>query len=129
MVIFQRQPTMYVTGGSITAENDLGNYKNLMFNFVSLLKYKRQMTDIKQIMCKPALLRCAGLHNLLPVIWRLYFNKLTKLIIQFLNNLNMYRVNRSVYCLVRLFSVRGTESNFLNPSKHSRLSGERGRIK
>ena len=35
-------------------------------------------------MCKPAPLRCAGLHNLLPVIWRLYFNKLTKLNIQFL---------------------------------------------
>ena len=27
---------------------------------------------------------CAGLHNLLPVIWSLYFNKLTKLNIQFL---------------------------------------------
>ena len=36
-------------------------------------------------MRKPAPLRCAGLHNLLPVIWRLYFNKLTKLNIQFLN--------------------------------------------
>ena len=36
-------------------------------------------------MCKPAPLRCAGLHNLLPVTWRLYFNKLTKLNIQFLN--------------------------------------------
>ena len=35
-------------------------------------------------MCKPAPLRCAGLHNLLPVIWCLYFNKLTKLNIQFL---------------------------------------------
>ena len=55
-----------------------------MFNFVSLLKYKRHMTG-NQIMCKPALLRCAGLHNLLPVIWRLYLNKLTKLNIQFLN--------------------------------------------
>ena len=35
-------------------------------------------------MRKPAPLRCAGLHNLLPVIWRLYFNRLTKLNIQFL---------------------------------------------
>ena len=48
-----------------------------MFDFVSLLKYKRHMTS-NQIMCKPAPLRCAGLHNLLPVIRRLYFNKLTK---------------------------------------------------
>ena len=40
------------------------------------MKYKRQMTGNK--------LRCAGLHNLLPVIWRLYFNKLTKKNIQFL---------------------------------------------
>ena len=37
-------------------------------------------------MRKPAPLRCAGLHNLLPVIWRLYFNKPTKLNIQFLIN-------------------------------------------
>ena len=37
-------------------------------------------------MRKPAPLRCAGLHNLLPVIWRLYFNNLTKLNIQFLIN-------------------------------------------
>ena len=36
-------------------------------------------------MRKPAPLRCAGLHNLLTVIWRLYFNKLTKLNIQFLS--------------------------------------------
>ena len=36
-------------------------------------------------MCKPAPLHCAGLHNLLPVILRLYCNKLTKLNIQFLN--------------------------------------------
>ena len=36
-------------------------------------------------MRKPAPLRCAGLHNLLPVIWRLYFNKLIKLNIQFLS--------------------------------------------
>ena len=36
-------------------------------------------------MRKPAPLRCAGLHNLLPVIWRLYFHKLTKLNIQFLS--------------------------------------------
>ena len=36
-------------------------------------------------MRKPAPLRWPGLHNLLPVIWRLYFNKLTKLNIQFLN--------------------------------------------
>ena len=42
-----------------------------MFNFVRLLKYKRQMTGNK--LC-------------LPVIWRSYFNKLTKLNIQFLNN-------------------------------------------
>ena len=61
--------------------NYLGNYKNWMFNFVSLLKYKRQMTGNK--LCVN-LLRYAGLHNLLPVIWRLYFNKLTKLNIQFL---------------------------------------------
>ena len=38
-------------------------------------------------MRKPAPLRCAGLHNLLPVIWRLYFNKLKKLNIQFLNKI------------------------------------------
>ena len=56
-------------------------YKNWMFNFVSLWKYKRQMTGNK--LCKPAPLRWAGLHNLLPVIWRLYFHKLKKLNIQF----------------------------------------------
>ena len=39
-------------------------------------------------MHKPPPLRCAGLHNLLPVIWRLYFNKLTKLNIQFLNKID-----------------------------------------
>ena len=46
------------------------NLKNWIFHSVSLLKYKRQMTGNK--LCKPK-------HNLLPVIWRLYFNKLTKL--------------------------------------------------
>ena len=55
-----------------------------MFNFDCLLKYKRQMAG-KKIMRKPAPLRCRGLHNLLPVILRLYFNKLTKLNILFLS--------------------------------------------
>ena len=48
-------------------------------------------------MRKPAPLRCAGLHNLLPVIRRLYFNKLTKLNIQFLNNELIILENSKIY--------------------------------
>ena len=57
--------------------------KNWMFNFVSLSKYKRQMTGNK--LCKPAQRSGAGLHIICyPSSDIFYFNKLTKLNIQFL---------------------------------------------
>ena len=52
-------------------------------------------------MCKPAPLRCGGLHNLLPAIWCLYFNKLTKLNIQFLN---IFRSYIGVYILGKIIN-------------------------
>ena len=54
-----------------------------LFNFVSLLKYKRQMTGNK--LCKPAQRSGAGLRIICyPSSDVYYFNKLTKLNIQFL---------------------------------------------
>ena len=35
------------------------------------------------LMCKPAPFRCAGLYNLLPIIWCSYFNKQTNSNMQF----------------------------------------------
>ena len=58
-------------------------FKNWMFNFVSLLKYKRQMTGNK--LCKPAQRSGAGLRIICYPSSDVYtFNKLTKLNIQFL---------------------------------------------
>ena len=44
-------------------------------------------------------LRCAGLHNLLLVIWSLYFNKLTKLNIQFLITCTMGMKRKQLPCM------------------------------
>ena len=68
-------------------------FKNWKFNFVSLLKYKCQKTGNK-------LRRFT--QNLLPVIWRLYFNKLTKLNIQFLN-IGMHNIHMYYYYVVHAF--------------------------
>ena len=58
------------------------------------------------IMCP---LRCAGLHNLLPVTWSLYFNKLTKLNIQILNkvfyNVIQYFTRLIASCIYEVLSI------------------------
>ena len=76
-------------------------------------------------MRKPAPLRCAGLHNLLPVIWRLYFNKLTKLNIQFLIARNSCeaicrRLDRQIWNFDLLY-VYNAEWNKAPPQKNNKI--------
>ena len=75
-------------------------------------------------MCKPAPLRCAGLHNSLPVIGHLYFNKLTKLNIQFLNtgkerdSDNGLEVSQSTYPFKALGKNMVGENTYLKFENH-----------
>ena len=65
-------------------------------------------------MCKPATLRCAGLHNLLPVVWHLYFNKLPKLNIQFLNNLCLQIIQTQI---LSTFIIHSDKTLFMLPDQ------------
>ena len=65
---------------SLTPQKNLSTFWSFFFHC-----FRAVWLFSTTVNCHFSTVRCAGLHNLSPVIWRLYFNKLTKLNILFFN--------------------------------------------